>query len=98
MQVRSKANRIFHRDPKNQSNSETFHLKPSPDFVEVPDWLADNVYFQQSEADGSVQRGQILSVQTVKPPADTPEDIGLPQPAPVPEPRVRIKKAKEAKV
>jgi len=78
MQVKFDRDAYFYLDPTHPQNTEVFHLQHTHGgFVNVPDWLADNEYFQQFVAQGSAVIVEIKSVQTTKPPSAEPSDIDL---------------------
>ena len=73
---------IFHRTPNGLQSPEKFHLHHTHgEFVQVPDWLFENDYFQQFVAQGSAVIAEVKSKAVKKPPSAEPSET-LPVAAP----------------
>ena len=80
LQIISTHSRIFHEKPEAPRAGQSFKVKPTKinEFLSGPDWLRNCLYFQQCEADGSIQVVEVKSPAPTVTPPKTPTTIGMP--------------------
>ena len=96
--LQSLAPTLFYRDPLHTSGSETFFLKKTDkaEYVEAPDWLMEDSYFQTCLND-RITIANVKSKPSLSLPSDDPEKLAetigfRPSDAAKIPPRVRVQK------